>query len=146
MRLSSRSGKHSGSLELNMTPMIDCVFLLLIFFMTTASFVKTERELSPGIVVQSTSGRVVSDLQPTLIEVIKNPAGNNVYRVGGRELMSPIELTGVLRQLENKSQGAYLRVSDDVPYEIGVAANQAAHDAGFSRVFYVSPNKNSVKN
>ena len=35
MRLTSRSGKHSGSLELNMTPMIDCVFLLLIFFMTS---------------------------------------------------------------------------------------------------------------
>ncbi len=38
MRLTSRSGKHSGNLELNMTPMIDVVFLLLIFFMVTTVF------------------------------------------------------------------------------------------------------------
>ncbi len=48
MKLSKRN-KRGGNLQLNMTPMIDCVFLLLIFFMTctqVSAVNKTEMELS----------------------------------------------------------------------------------------------------
>jgi|RhiMethySRZTD1v2_1073278.scaffolds.fasta_scaffold1495476_2 biopolymer transport protein ExbD len=137
MRLTSRSGKHSGSLELNMTPMIDCVFLLLIFFMTTASFVETERELNPAIKVQKASSRAANDFQPAIIDVIRAAGGVFVFRVGGREIESAQELTLVLRQFDNKSQGAFVRVSDDATFDRPAAAIQAAKDAGFPFVSYV---------
>jgi biopolymer transport protein ExbD len=137
MRLTSRSGKHSGSLELNMTPMIDCVFLLLIFFMTTASFVETERELNPAIKVQKASAQAASDLQPALIEVVRGSAGTFVFRLGGREIETQQELTLVLRQFDNKTQGAFVRVSDDAIFDLPAAAIQAAKDAGFPFVSYV---------
>ena len=137
MRLTSRSGKHSGNLELNMTPMIDCVFLLLIFFMTTASFVETERELNPGIKVQRTAARSASDLQPAIVDIVRGSAGGYVYRLGGREITTREELTLVLRQFDNKSQGAFVRVSDDATFDRPAAAIQAAKDAGFPFVSYV---------
>ena len=137
MRLTSRSGKHSGSLELNMTPMIDCVFLLLIFFMTTASFVETERELNPAIKVQRASARAAGDFQPAVIDVVKGSGGRFVYRVGGREIGTQQELTQVLKQFDNKVQGAFVRVSDDAIFDLPAAAIQAAKDAGFPFVSYV---------
>lgn len=137
MKLTSRSGKHSGSLELNMTPMIDCVFLLLIFFMTTASFVKTERELNPAIKVQKAAARSASDLQPAIVDIVPGAAGGYVFRLGGREITTREELTLVLRQFDNKMQGAFVRVSDDATFELPAAAIQAAKDAGFPFVSYV---------
>ena len=137
MRLTSRSGKHSGSLELNMTPMIDCVFLLLIFFMTTASFVETERELNPAIKVQRASAKAAGDFQPAVIDVVRGSGGRFVYRVGGREIGTQQELTQVLKQFDNKIQGAFVRVSDDAIFDLPAAAIQAAKDAGFPFVSYV---------
>ena len=137
MRLTSRSGKHGGSLELNMTPMIDCVFLLLIFFMTTASFVETERELNPAIKVQRASAKAAGDFQPAVIDVVKGSGGRFVYRVGGREIGTQQELTQVLKQFDNKIQGAFVRVSDDAIFDLPAAAIQAAKDAGFPFVSYV---------
>jgi biopolymer transport protein ExbD len=137
MRLTSRSGKHGGSLELNMTPMIDCVFLLLIFFMTTASFVETERELNPAIKVQRASAKAAGDFQPAVIDVVKGSSGQFVYRVGGREIGTQQELTQVLKQFDNKVQGAFVRVSDDAIFDLPAAAIQAAKDAGFPFVSYV---------
>ncbi|MFN0017569.1 MAG: ExbD/TolR family protein [Pirellulaceae bacterium] len=137
MRLTSRSGKHGGSLELNMTPMIDCVFLLLIFFMTTASFVETERELNPAIKVQRASAKAAGDFQPAIIDVVKGSGGKFVYRIGGREIETQQELTQVLRQFDNKVQGAFVRVSDDAIFDLPAAAIQAAKDAGFPFVSYV---------
>ena len=46
MRLTNR--RHGSKIDLQMTSMIDCVFLLLIFFMVTSSFNKAERELDAG--------------------------------------------------------------------------------------------------
>ena len=137
MRLTSRSGKHSGSLELNMTPMIDCVFLLLIYFMTTASFVETERELNPAIKVQKASAKAAGDLQPAIIDVVRGSGGKFVYRLGGREIETQQELTQVLRQFDTKVQGAFVRVSDDAIFDLPAAAIQAAKDAGFPFVSYV---------
>ena len=120
-----------------MTPMIDCVFLLLIFFMTTASFVETERELNPAIKVQRASARAAGDFQPAVIDVVKGSGGSFVYRVGGREIGTQQELTQVLKQFDNKIQGAFVRVSDDAIFDLPAAAIQAAKDAGFPFVSYV---------
>ena len=65
--------------DLQLTPMIDCVFLLLIFFMTTASFVETERELNPAIKVQRAAAKAAGDFQPAVIDVVKGSSGRFVY-------------------------------------------------------------------
>lgn len=58
MRLPFRS-RTSGSTEIAMTPMIDVVFLLLIFFICTASFQIAENVLPSNLLL---AGSTVSDL------------------------------------------------------------------------------------
>ena len=82
MKLTSR--RHGSKIELQMTSMIDCVFLLLIFFMVTSSFNKAERELDPAIKLQRAAGRAASDLAPAIVDVVRG-GGGFVLKLGGRE-------------------------------------------------------------
>lgn len=134
MKLTNR--RHGSKLELQMTSMIDVVFLLLIFFMVTSSFHAPERELDPAIKLQRASGSQASDLSPTVIDVVPGEAGF-VYRLGSRELTSADELTETLRQFDNKLDGAIVRVSDEAPFEMAATAIQSCKTAGFALVSYV---------
>jgi len=137
MKLSSRKTEREKRIELSMTPMIDVVFLLLIFFMTTASFVKTERQLDSAIRVKNkTADQALSDLEPAIVEVA--PSGDRfLYKLGTREIASEEELTRVLASFPNKEDGAFVRVSDGAPFRMAAAAIQACKTAGFATVSYV---------
>jgi biopolymer transport protein ExbD len=134
MKLTSR--RHGSKIDLQMTSMIDVVFLLLIFFMVTSSFHQAERELDPAVKVQRAAAAVAQDLAPAIIDVVRKGEGF-IYRLGGRELATSEQLTQVLIQLENKLNGAIVRATDEAPFEMAAAAIQAAKTAGFSLVSYV---------
>jgi biopolymer transport protein ExbD len=136
MKLSSRKVQHEQKIALSMTSMIDVVFLLLIFFMTTASFVKTERDLDSTIKVDEKSAAEASDLEPAIVEIVPGGSGF-IFRVGSRELTSREELTDVLRAFPNKLDGAFVRVSGGAPFRMAAAAIQACKDADFVAVSYV---------
>lgn len=137
MRLSSRKVKKETKFELQMTSMIDMVFLLLIFFMTTSSFVKTERELDAGIKVKSKSKAAKSNLEPAIVEIVRGEGGEYVYKMGAREMTSAEELAGVLIQFPSKVDGAFVRVEDEAPFDMAATAIQACKDAKFLGVSYV---------
>jgi biopolymer transport protein ExbD len=167
MRLSGRRIERASKCELSMTSMIDVVFLLLIFFLTTTAFVKPERELNPAIKVDRPSTQQSpSDLEPAVVQVVRGESGF-VYRVGGREINvlagnvlagnvlagdglalsdedlsraaagAAQELVGVLRQFENKADGAFVQVSDEAPFQLAAVAVQACKSANFTAVSYV---------
>ena len=138
MRLTSRRARRETEIELSMTSMIDVVFLLLIFFMTTASFVKTERNLDSAIKLKEQSNARSSDLEPAIVEVVMS-GGRYVYRIGGLELATKDELVNVLRQFPDKLDGAYVRVSDGAPFRMAATAIQACKTAQFNIVAYVPP-------
>jgi biopolymer transport protein ExbD len=134
MKLTSRGG---SKLDMQMTSMIDVVFLLLIFFMVTSSFQKTERELDPAIKVERRAAAAAAqDLAPTIVEIKRGAGGDFVFQLGGRELTSPAELTQVLAQFDNKER-AFVRAVDVAPYAMAAQAIQACKDARFFTVSYV---------
>ena len=135
MRLTSRSIKHGGTLDLPLTSMIDVVFLLLIYFLVTASLIQEERELDSGIKVQRAAPRA-ADLAPAVIDIVRGGPGH-IYRLGGREFTSAVELRSVLNQFENKVDGAFVRVDDGAPFDMAASAIQACKDARFLSVSYV---------
>jgi biopolymer transport protein ExbD len=139
MKLTSRSGRHSSKIELQMTSMIDCVFLLLIFFMVTSSFQKTERELDPAVKMQQPSaGQAASDLAPVIVEVVRGAGGDFGYRLGGRQIATREELTRILAQFDNKIDvRAIVRAGDDAPVDLAMAGIQACKDARFANVSYM---------
>ena len=133
MRLTNR--RHGSKIDLQMTSMIDCVFLLLIFFMVTSSFARTERELDTGLATETRTVKAAGDLAPIVVEIIRGDGGF-VFKVGGRQLASREELTDVLRTIENKLDGAFVRAADDAPFLMAAAAIQACKDAGLLKTTY----------
>ena len=117
--------------------MIDVTFLLLIFFMITSSFTKTERELDPQMKVnkQAPTSRS-SQLEPAIIDLVKTENGF-VMRLGGRDFTTVPEMVPVLRQLDNKGDGAFVRVPPEAPFDLAATAIQACKTAGFPFVSYV---------
>jgi len=136
MRLSSQK-RTETKIELPMSSMIDVVFLLLIFFLVTSSFTRTERHLDPAVKVQeSSAASATEDLEPAIVDVVRDGA-DTVFRLGARDFRDANELTEVLATFDNKLEGAFVRVADDVPFGAAAAAIQACKDARYTKVSYV---------
>jgi len=136
MKLSSQKRSREKTVELSMTSMIDVVFLLLIFFIATATFVRPERNLDSAIKVKSKGGQS-SPMEPVIVEVTQGAGGDFVFKLGSAEIDSQETLTRQLSQFPDKSEGAFVKVSDDAPFRMSAAAIQACKSAGFAAVSYV---------
>ena len=116
--------QHKEELNLNLTPLIDIVFLLLIFFMVTTTFTK-ENHLA--IQLPEAQGEVV-DAPDKLVEVIIDKDGQ--YSVNGQRLISAKLLT-LKQAIEKVSQGdralPFVITADALtPHESVVRAMDAA--------------------
>ncbi len=69
----------SRGVEINMSPLIDCVFLLLIFFIVTTVFVE-----ETGVDVQKPQAASAVDLERNSILIALTADGRVIY--GGREI------------------------------------------------------------
>ena len=125
-----------------MTSMIDVVFLLLIFFLVTTTFVKAERQLRPAIQVQEQTQESSQQgfLEPAVVHVKRN-SDRNFFKLGGREMTTYDELLEVLLVFENKEDGSFVVVDDQASFEMTAAALQACREAGFTSVSYVPANE-----
>ena len=128
--------QHKEELNLNLTPLIDIIFLLLIFFMVTTTFTK-ENHLA--IQLPEAQGEVV-DAPDKLVEVIIDRDGQ--YSVNGQRLISPKLLT-LKQAIEKVSQGdktlPFVITADALtPHESVVRAMDAAGQLGFSRLSITS--------
>ena len=81
--------------EVNMSPLIDCVFLLLIFFIVTTVFVE-----ETGVEIQKPQAASAQDLDKHSILIALTPEGNIVY--GGRAIGLNSVRGIVSRQLREK--------------------------------------------
>ena len=84
--------------SVNLTPLIDVVFLLLIFFMVTTTFTRDTNLL---INLPEASGELM-DMSPDQIEVMV--AQNGSYAVNGRGLVNT-QLTTLMDAIEEMSGG-----------------------------------------
>ncbi|MGH0031993.1 MAG: ExbD/TolR family protein [Myxococcota bacterium] len=68
-----------GETEINLSPMIDCIFILLIFFIVTTVFVE-----EPGVEIAKPDASVAADLERNSIIIAVTADNKVVY--GGKEL------------------------------------------------------------
>lgn len=134
MRLAKR-GKRSNKVELNLTSMIDVIFLLLIFFLVNVGFSQSERELATDMRAQAEAGKR-ANLEPVVVDFVPRDNGF-VYKVSSRTAPDVAGLTAILKQIPTKGNGAFVRVNDDVPFGFAAGAVQAVTDAGFRSVQYI---------
>jgi biopolymer transport protein ExbD len=71
----------------DMTPMIDCVFQLMIFFMLTLKFVQAEGNFDINMPIGQSQGAADPLAQDIKVRMIADPAGNLVsLQMGSRKL------------------------------------------------------------
>ena len=119
-------------LELNLTPLIDVVFLLLIFFMVSTTFQK-ESEISLQL---PRASQAPPEAMPERIELVISAAGR--YYINDRELVqSDLEtLQNALHQVSGGEREIPLTIRADAqtPHQAVVTAMDAAARLGMMRM------------
>ncbi len=78
-RFREAMGDDGGETGIDMSPLMDCVFILLIFFIVTTTFVE-----ETGVEVDKPQAASASDLEKTSILIALTSSGEIVY--GGRTI------------------------------------------------------------
>ena len=118
--------------SINITPLIDVVFLLLIFFMVTTTFT---RETRLAVNLPEADGEPVQDV-PDQVEVLISQGGT--YSINGRPLVNS-RLETLMTGLEEVTQGnrdvSLLLIADaEATHQSVVTAMDAIGRSGFSRL------------
>lgn len=136
------------SMDIDMTPMIDCVFLLLIFFMCAATMSKVD--LTPevalpvaprGAVPEDLRGRGTVNILPegTVLSDGQTVTKERAYMISGK-LVDAKGLTTAIsaRRAEEPELRLYLRVDKDVEFAMVRRAISACAEAGIYDVIFAT--------
>jgi biopolymer transport protein ExbD len=134
-------------LTLNLTSMIDVVFLLLFFFLATSHFTRPEGTLPADLPTRAAAGPAVEvPRTPIYVRMSVGPAGPQACRLTvDRFHPSPLpagELAGTLQKIRQEIPGfdgrtpVYLVADERVPWDYVVNAYNAALLAQFEKIYF----------
>ena len=134
-----RQGKYDDSV--NLTPLIDVVFLLLIFFMVSTTFTK---ETHLDIDLPEAAASPSQDIEEK-IEIVINVEGG--YAVNGESLINK-QLMTLRSAIEDKSGGnneipIIITADANTPHQAVVRAMDAAGQLGFAKLSITTKNPQS---
>lgn len=151
MKIPTRFGpgaasRRQGALDLMMTPMIDVVFLLLVYFIATTSFQRPESPLPAGV-AKPPGGRAADAKPPDPLEVIpeeivlrvrQDEGGGISYQVNGSAVGGYLELVERLTRIVSVRADVPIVVAPEkrVPMQDAIAAYDAARRAGALSVYF----------
>lgn len=152
MRLTGYDRTSRARFDVQMTPMIDVVFQLLIFFVCTVSFQQPEQSLSatPRAVLSAGGPgshrplpRELEDLRQVDV-VITVVAGRTQWTVNGdvcENILDVVRRLGALARLKQFKTivPVVLDVADDVPMADAIDVYDRALLLGFEKVQFVTP-------
>ena len=119
--------------EVNLTSLIDVVFLLLIFFMVSTSFVK-QSQIS--ISLPESESAPVSEEPPESIDIMITETG--IFLVNGRELINnrPETIRNALQRISGGDNSIPLTISADANarHQFVVTAMDVAARMGFDQL------------
>ena len=145
MRLRSHDRSRREGLDIKMTPMIDVVFLLLVFFVWTASFGIIERLLpsdvasAGGLGGESTADPELIDLEQVVVR-IQWQNQQPIWQINARELGDLKEVQSVLRTIASIKSRLPVVVDpqDDVPLGHVIDVYDISRQVGFSTVHFTA--------
>ncbi len=117
MNISTDDQESEGTL-IDLTPLVDVVFLLLIFFMVTATFQIDERDLAISV-PEAENGNPLKELPETMIVGVRKDGSFSV----GTQVLGREELRQVLvkAKRKNKKQRVIVRGDQDVAFRHPIA-------------------------
>lgn len=107
----SRTTIPDEDTELNMTPMLDVVFILLIFFIVTSVFVKT-----PGVDPSQPEATLDADWSPTILVAVN--AENEVWI--DKRPYAINEIRPIIMSIRDESPKAQAIIKADKDAEVGI--------------------------
>lgn len=110
-RRRSRVMTEETDTELDLTPMLDVVFILLIFFIVTSVFVK-----EPGVEVVRPETEIIDDEKPTILVAVT--AQNEIWV--NRQVYELNQMRNVLEQLLQENPRAEAMIQGDEGAPIGI--------------------------
>ncbi|MEM7143676.1 MAG: biopolymer transporter ExbD [Verrucomicrobiota bacterium] len=113
-RFRTAGGDEAEESEIDISPLIDCVFILLIFFIVTTVFVE-----ETGVEVDKPQAASASDLESESILIAVTAGGQVVY--GGQD----IGITGVqplVKRLTQKNEDMPVIIQGDEKAPLGIFA------------------------
>lgn len=121
--------------EINLTPMLDVVFIMLIFFIVTATFIK-----EAGIQVERPD-TVTADTQDDASILVAINAVDEIWI--DRQRRDPRAVRAILERMraENPKGGMVIQADEDSTNETLVIVLEAAKAAGVSNVAIASDNE-----
>jgi biopolymer transport protein ExbD len=148
MRVPSRySGGRSRELKLELTPMIDCVFLLMIYFIWTSSFGIVEDVLPSRLSVIAGTGQTTTNQPPppeadfdnVVVRVIHTGA-EPAWTVNSTPVGSLEELRGQLAAIAGVKRDAPVILHPDPEVDLGhvIEVYDLARLAGFEKVQFAA--------
>ncbi|MGI9456917.1 MAG: ExbD/TolR family protein [Aeoliella sp.] len=130
--------------ELDMTPMVDVTFLLLIFFMVTAAFAMQKALKVPPVAEDEVSSQPVEDIEKD--SIIVRLDADNVFWVGGplwteeQKAVTSLDMRAKVREAREGGSGGrgpskmMVEAHEDAVYEKLVDALDAGSDASIEEV------------
>lgn len=134
------SRRRRDDVQLDLTPLIDVVFLLLIFFLVTAAYASGEQTVIPVELPQGTSGDQASENEQ--ITVIVRTDDEVLVRAGDgtEEVVEGVdEVRATLDRMRGEFPEAavFLRGDRGASYGTVMEVLDVARNVGFPRVFNV---------
>jgi biopolymer transport protein ExbD len=124
--------KRNDELDLNLTPLIDVVFLLLIFFMVSTTFEKTAR-----LKVDLPQASAEAEQQPAE-KIILGIDVEGRYYINDRQLVNTqlktLKLALSKVAGDNRDMPVVLRADAKTPHQAVVTAMDAASQVGLTRL------------
>ncbi len=131
-------GKKKRSVEVTLTPMIDVVFLLLIFFMVTTTF---NRETQLNVTLPEANGSENSDFDKVINLTID---AEGIYYVNNRQLVNQKLATlkkALLQAGENPRELPFIISADaKTPHQSVISALDVAGQIGFKQIIFAAKN------
>jgi biopolymer transport protein ExbD len=126
-RFRESATEDSSESGIDMSPLIDCVFILLIFFIVTTTFVE-----ETGVEVDKPQAASATRLEKTSILIALTAKGEVVY--GGREIGISGVQPLVKRMLQKENVPVIIQAATDAPSGLLVRIIDEAKLAGATKV------------
>ena len=108
--------EEDDNFSFDMTPMIDVVFLLIIFFMVSTVFVDFSRKMDINLPTSKSSA--IDESTKTLeVEMSKD---KKIFLAGKRLTLLGLETTLAKMEFKDKNPSAILRADKSLPYGDGI--------------------------
>lgn len=135
--------RSRDEVDINLTPLIDVVFLLLIFFMLTTTF-NIQSDLQIDLPEATVTPK---HQQEDLIELVIDVSGR--YYIDGREVVNsqPATLLAALTEVVQgrRERPLIIRADARTPHQYVVTAMDTAARLGLSRLSIGTTNANSTR-